>query len=225
MHASQETSGAVPPALEVREIRQRFGARTVLDIDDWIVKPGQHALINGPSGCGKSTLLHLIAGLLRPSQGRVLVTGRALSQLRPAELDVFRGRTIGIVLQNLHLIGALTVYENIALARSLAALPPDRQAIDRLLHELGLSGHTGARPAQLSHGERQRAAIARAVINQPALVLADEPTSALDDANCDAVISLLLAQARASDATLVVSTHDARLQEHFNHRLDLSAVP
>ena len=97
--------------------------------------------------------------------------------------------------------------------------------IDALIADLGLGALAGARPSRLSQGEAQRVAIARAVVNHPALILADEPTSALDDANCEAVLALLRAQAEASGATLVIATHDARLKPHFGHRLELPAQP
>ena len=212
-------------ALSVEAVAQQFGGRTVLEVAAWTVAPGRHSLVLGPSGCGKSTLLHLIAGLLLPSRGRILVAGRDLAALRRAERDRFRGQKIGIVLQNLHLIGAISVRDNLRLARSLASLPDDRERLAQLLDELGLRALADRRPAQLSQGEAQRVAIARAVLNRPALILADEPTSALDDANCEAVVRLLLEQAEGSCATLVIATHDQRLLPLFEHRLALAAQP
>jgi putative ABC transport system ATP-binding protein len=216
---------AVQPVLALDGLARAYGVRTVVAVPSWTVAVGQHSLILGPSGSGKSTLLHLIAGLLRPSRGRVLVAGQDLAALSPADLDAFRGRTIGIVLQRLHLIPALTVRDNLRLARTLARLPPDPARIDSLLAELGLAALASARPRRLSEGEAQRVAIARAVVNHPALILADEPTSALDDANCQTVLALLRAQAAASGATLVIATHDARLKAHFGQRLELPARP
>jgi putative ABC transport system ATP-binding protein len=209
----------------VRDLVQTFGGRMVLDLPAWRVGRGGHSLVIGPSGCGKSTLLHLIAGLIRPSRGRIAVDGQDLGALGPAALDTFRGRRIGIVLQNMHLIAALSVRDNLRLARWLGRQAPDPSRIDGLLHDLGLTRLAGAKPHALSQGERQRLAIARAVVNRPALVLADEPTSALDDANCAAVLDLLQRQAQASGATLVVATHDHRLQPDFEHRLELAAPP
>ena len=209
-------------AVEVQGLVQVFGARTVLDLPAWRVERGAHSLVIGPSGCGKSTLLHLIAGLIRPSRGRIAIDGQELAALGPAALDAFRGRRIGIVLQSMHLIGALSVRDNLRLARSLARQPPAPERIEGLLAELGLARLARLQPRQLSQGERQRLAIARAVVNRPALILADEPTSALDDANCAAVLDLLRRQAQASGATLVVATHDQRLAPHFAHRLVLA---
>jgi putative ABC transport system ATP-binding protein len=151
------TAGHAPaaeqPVLVLEDLARAYGARTVVTIPSWAVATGEHSLILGPSGSGKSTLLHLIAGLLRPSRGRVLVAGRDLATLTPAELDAFRGRMIGIVLQRLHLIPALTVRDNLRLARTLARVPPDPARIDSLLAELGLAALAGARPGRLSEGE------------------------------------------------------------------------
>jgi putative ABC transport system ATP-binding protein len=224
VHAEPEptTDRAV---LVLDDIARSYGTRTVVEIPSWTVAPGEHSLILGPSGSGKSTLLHLIAGLLRPSRGRALVAGQDLGALAPAELDAFRGRNIGIVLQRLHLIRALTVTDNLRLTQSLAGLPVSTERVDRLLSELGIAALATARPNRLSEGEAQRVAIARAVINHPALILADEPTSALDDATCEVVLRLLRAQAEASGATLLIATHDARLKTHFTHRLELPVRP
>jgi putative ABC transport system ATP-binding protein len=214
----------VPPALRIEELTREFAGRTVLDLAAWTVPAGRHSLVLGPSGCGKSTLLHLIAGLLRPSRGRIVVAGRELTALHPTDRDRFRGRNIGIVLQGLHLIAAISARDNLRLALSLAGLPEDAQRLARLLDELGLGGLAGRRPPELSHGEAQRVAIARAVIKRPVLILADEPTSALDDVNCAAVVRLLLHQADSSGATLVVATHDRRLTPHFAECLTLAAT-
>jgi putative ABC transport system ATP-binding protein len=217
--------GADPGVLVIDQLAHSYGARRVLEIPSWSVAPGKHSLILGPSGSGKSTLLHLIAGLLRPSRGQIRVAGQDLGALAPTELDALRGKNIGIVLQRLHLIRALTVRDNLRLAQSLAGLPVSLARVDRLLAELGIAALATARPARLSEGEAQRVAIARAVVNQPTLILADEPTSALDDANCEAVLGLLRAQAEASGATLLIATHDARLKARFTHRLELPARP
>lgn len=218
-------AGADSSVLAIDDVAHSYGTRLVVEISSWIVAPGQHSLILGPSGSGKSTLLHMIAGLLRPTHGHVRVAGQDLAELAPAQLDAFRGKNIGIVLQRLHLIRALTVRDNLRLTQSLAGLPTSNEQVDRLLSILGIAALAAARPDRLSEGEAQRVAIARAVINRPALILADEPTSALDDANCEAVLRLLRAQADASGATLLIATHDARLKPHFTHRLELPGPP
>jgi putative ABC transport system ATP-binding protein len=211
--------------LAIHDLVHRFGARTVLEIASWSVAPGVHTLVLGPSGCGKSTLLHLIAGLLRPSAGRIVVAGHTLAALGPAALDRMRSRCIGIVLQRLHLIGALSVRDNLRLARSLAGLPANPARIATLLDQLGLQPLAEALPRQLSQGEAQRVALARALVNRPTLILADEPSAALDDANCAAVVELLLGQAETSGATLVIATHDRRLAPWFTAQLTLGGGP
>jgi putative ABC transport system ATP-binding protein len=221
--AAGRTAHTQHPVLILDGVTRAYGPRTVVAIPSWSVAAGQHSLILGPSGSGKTTLLHLIAGLLRPSRGSVRVAGEDLGALTPAQLDAWRGKMVGIVLQRLHLIPALTVRDNLRLARTLARLPPDPRRIDTLLADLGLAALAGARPNRLSEGEAQRVAIGRAVVNHPALILADEPTSALDGTNCAAVVALLRAQAAASGATLMIATHDARLQPFFQHRLELPA--
>ena len=212
---------APAPALRLDGVRHAYGGRTVLALDELRVASGAHTLLLGPSGSGKTTLLHAAAGLLRPDAGRVWVAGQELTALPEGARDAFRGRHIGIVFQGLHLLGALTAEQNVALARRLAGLPPDPDRVRRLLAELDVEHRRAARPEALSQGERQRVAIARALAAAPGLLLADEPTSALDDARAEAVAALLLRLAEAEGATLVVATHDARLAPHFQHRVEL----
>lgn len=224
-----ERGSARPPTasaiVEVRALRYEIGRRLILALPEWSVRAGEHSLILGPSGSGKTTLLHLIAGLLRPTAGSVTVAGQDLGALGPAALDAFRGRHVGIVFQTLHLVSALTVAGNLRLARYLAGLPRDEDRILQVLESLGVRERADARPRDLSQGEAQRVAIARAVVNGPTLILADEPTSALDDRNAAAVLDLLQEQAVACGATLVIGTHDGRVQERFARRLDLQGQP
>jgi putative ABC transport system ATP-binding protein len=212
------------PVLKIDNLVQRFGERTVIRLPVWSVARAQHSLVLGASGSGKSTLLHLIAGLLNPSEGSIRIDGKALSDIRGPEMDAFRGRHLGIVLQNLHLISALSLRDNLRLAQSLAGRRPEPARIERLLDQVGLSSLTMAKPDGISQGERQRTAIARALVNDPTLLLADEPTSALDDDNARRVIDLLMQQATISGATLIVATHDQRIAGHFDHRLTLEAA-
>jgi len=207
--------------LRLTGIRQRYGAREVLSLERFEAAAGEHWLVLGASGSGKSTLLHIISGLLRPSAGEVEVAGQALGKLEPAALDRWRGRNVGIVPQKLHLVGSLTVAQNLSLAQYLAGAPPDGTRIAEVLTGVGLAGRGGERPARLSHGEAQRAAVARSVVNRPRLLVADEPTSNLDDANCAAALDLLESQATSCGATLVIATHDRRARERFAHRLEL----
>jgi putative ABC transport system ATP-binding protein len=205
--------------ISVRDLQHRYGAHQVLNIPEWSLATGGRCAVLGPSGCGKSTLLHILAGLQQPSAGEVTVFRKSIYSLKKTEIDRWRGATVGIVLQALHLVGHLTVRANLRLAQYLAHLPQDEAAIERALDALGVKDKAERRPAELSQGERQRAAIARAVVNGPKLLLADEPTASLDDAAAQAAIELLFAQADRAGATLVVATHDARVKRHFEKNL------
>jgi putative ABC transport system ATP-binding protein len=208
----------------LENIRHGYDGREVLRLDHWSVGQGEHWLILGPSGSGKSTLLHILAGIVTPTAGSVSVAGQGFATLRPSRLDRFRGRNIGIVFQRMHLISSLTVLENLLLAQYLAAARADARAARVLLADLGLAEAAHKRPHALSVGELQRAAVARAVVNKPCLILADEPTSHLDDANATAALDLLLAQAGSCNATLVIATHDRRTRDRFEHQINLEAA-
>jgi len=207
--------------LNFKGVEHHYGKGTRIRLPDWQAAPGEHWLVLGPSGCGKSTLLHLAAGLLPASAGEVRINDVPLQSLSGRALDRFRARNVGVVFQSLHLVDALTVRQNLALAPYLAGLPVPQQRITGLLDTLGILSQAGAHPHQLSLGQAQRLAIARAVINRPGLILADEPTSALDDTNCERVIRLLLEQARDCGATLVIASHDSRLAAHLPLQLAL----
>jgi putative ABC transport system ATP-binding protein len=209
--------------VEIAGLRVTRGGRAVLDLASWSIDAGGHAVLLGPSGSGKTTLLHCIGGLLSPDTGSVRVGGRDLSGLSGAALDRFRGATIGIVFQTLRLVRALTVGQNLELALHLAGRKPDPRRIADTLARLGVEHLAGARPNRLSVGEQQRAAIARAVVAAPRLILADEPTSALDDDNAAAAIGLLQTEARAAGAALIVATHDRRIAGAFSQTTQLAA--
>lgn len=209
--------------LSLSGIRRRYGGREVLALEAFEAAAGEHWLVLGASGSGKTTLLHLVAGLLKPDEGEVHVDGTAVRALRGPALDRWRGRTVGLVPQRLHLLASLTVLENLLLAPFMAGLPRDEARARELLGSLSLSDKANARPHELSQGQAQRVAIARAVMNRPRLLLADEPTASLDDASCAAALDLLEAQAQACGATLLVATHDQRAKAKFAHRLELAA--
>ena len=207
--------------LEIRSLRHEYAGRTVLDVPSWDVGKGESSLVLGPSGSGKTTLLNVIAGVATPTAGTLRVAGEEITRLSPSARDAFRARKVGLVLQTLHLIGVVSVRENLRLAQRLAGSPVDDSRIDEVLASLAVATLAGARARDISVGEAQRVAIARAVVNRPALILADEPTSALDDANCEKALALLLDQAAACGATLLVATHDNRIRGRFARRLEL----
>lgn len=182
-----------------------------LKFPDLTCEAGETRLLLGKSGSGKTTMLQLLAGLRRPSSGEVLIKGQKLSQLSGTALDHFRGQNVGMIFQTAHFMRALTVKENLVMAQQLAGQPVDRSRIGGLLEQLDLGDKGNALPGRLSVGQQQRAAIARAIVNQPAVIFADEPTSALDDENTRQVIELLQSQAAAVKATLLIVTHDNRL--------------
>jgi putative ABC transport system ATP-binding protein len=208
--------------IAVRGLTHRYGESVVLRVEQWSVGAGERSLVIGPSGSGKSTLLHILAGLVRPAAGQVDVYGKEIASLRGAALDRWRGATVGIVLQALHLVSHLSVQANLRLAQYLAGLPQDDAAVRNALGALGVADKAGRRPGELSQGEQQRVAIARAVVNGPKLLLADEPTANLDDASAVRAIELLLEQAERHGATLIVATHDVRVKSRFRDRLELA---
>jgi ABC-type lipoprotein export system ATPase subunit len=209
---------------EVRDLHHAYDGTEVLRVDTLRAAQGEHWLVLGPSGSGKSTLLHILAGLLRPTRGEVIVAGQRLNALKSAEVDRFRGQHVGIVLQQLHLVPTLTVEKNVLLAQYLAGVAQDRRRVADVLASLDLADKLHAYPHELSHGQAQRVAVARAVVNKPALLLADEPTSNLDDVRCLQALDLLMSQARACNATLLIATHDRRITERIPNQFTLGAT-
>ena len=207
----------------IQNLKHAYNGIEVLSVPAWQVEQGSQWLVLGPSGSGKTTLLHILAGILQPAAGSVSIAGQDLTALRPAELDRFRGQRIGIVLQRLHLLPSLTVMDNLLLAQYLAGLAQDGTRVREVLASLDVGDKADAYPHELSFGQAQRVAVARAVVNRPRLLLADEPTSNLDDERCTQAYGLLVSQARACDATLVVATHDQRIKVRMRNHYVLGA--
>jgi putative ABC transport system ATP-binding protein len=208
----------------IRDLKHAYGGMEVLNVAEWRAEQGAQWLVIGPSGSGKTTLLHILAGILRPVAGAVGVAGEDLGALGARRLDRFRGQHIGIVLQRLHLIPSLPVVENLLLAQYLAGLPQDRARAAEVLKALDLAGKETAYPHELSFGQAQRVAVARAVVNRPKLLLADEPTSNLDDARCLQALDVLQAMAAECKATLVIATHDQRIRARIPRHFELKAA-
>jgi putative ABC transport system ATP-binding protein len=186
-------------------------ASPALRFADFEAGQGAQVLLRGPSGSGKSTLLALIAALLTPSAGRVVVAGTDVATLARGARDAWRGQALGFVPQRLHLSESLSVAENLALPFVACGAAVDHARIGAVLQRLGLREFTARRPHELSVGQAQRVALARALMRRPRVLLADEPTANLDDVMSDAVVTLLAEAAHETDATLVVATHDARV--------------
>jgi putative ABC transport system ATP-binding protein len=189
--------------LSVTRLSHRYGDKAVLRGLNLDLTRGAHMLLLGASGSGKTTLINAVAGLLTPDEGLIAIDGEAMTGLGAAERDRLRRRKIGLVFQSLHLVSALSVRDNLRLAQRLSG---------------------GAKPRGLSQGEAQRAAIARALVAKPPLLIADEPTSALDDDNARRIASLLIETAERNGSTLLIATHDARLKTQIPRHLSLGAA-
>jgi putative ABC transport system ATP-binding protein len=198
-------------AIQVEGVTKRYGTLEVLRGVDFAIPAGSFTAIIGKSGSGKSTLLGVISGLEKADAGRVVVQGQDLSSFDEAQMANLRRRAIGIVFQSFNLIPSLSALENTLLPTFFDADTPAagrrQRAID-LLAQVGLAARMHHRPSELSGGEQQRVAMARALVNAPAILLADEPTGNLDLETGAAVLELLLEMSRAYATTLVVVTHD-----------------
>lgn len=193
-----------------------------MTFDAFKLQKKEACLILGKSGSGKTTLLHILAGLLAPESGKIHLAGTELTSLKGQKLDLFRGKEIGIVFQKPHLIEALTVKENLQLAHFFSK--NKSQDLVELLSELGLGDKVNRAISTLSEGEAQRVSIARALANEPKLILADEPTASLDDENAYHVIQLLLNQAARIGAALIIVTHDQRIKSQIPHFIEIQST-
>ena len=220
------------PLLELSRVGKTYAGAggsagpTVLDGVDLIAAGGESLAIVGPSGCGKSALLNIIAALDRPTAGRVELDGQNLAELTDKQLAAVRTRKIGLVFQQHHLLPQCTILENVLLP-TLATGGRDRKSAERdarqLLERVGLSHRLTHRPGELSGGECQRAAVVRALVNSPQLVLADEPTGSLDRHTAGELGQLLVELNRDAGLTLIVVTHSLELAGLMARRLELRA--
>jgi ABC-type lipoprotein export system ATPase subunit len=199
-----------------------YPGHTPIRFPDVVCDNNEHALILGPSGTGKTTLLHLLAGLLSPSSGEITIDTTAVHSLRGHALDLFRGKKIGLIFQKPHFIRSLTALENLLLTQTLSGNKPDKKQAMALLERLSITTKANKKTSTMSIGEQQRLAIARALINRPAIILADEPSSALDDRNCQLMIELLLQVANEEKSNLIVVTHDSRIKNMIDKKIYLN---
>jgi len=218
-------SGA-EPIVELEAVRFRYPeGEFALAVPALRVAPGERVAIVGPSGSGKTTLLHLMAGIVAPQRGRVTVAGTEVSALDDRASRAFRLARIGLVFQEFELLEYLTVLENVLLptrldpARSPGA--PERERAKSLALRLGIAHVLTRHPRRLSQGERQRAAVCRALVTGPSLLLADEPTGNLDPPNKDLVLAALFEICREQGATLLTVTHDQDLVPRFDRAIDV----
>lgn len=177
------------------------------------IKKGEFVAIIGSSGSGKTTLIHILGGLTRPDEGRVVIDGEDIYSLDEDRLTVFRRRQIGFIFQNYSLINVLKVYDNIVLPIELDGLKVNREYISEIIKTLGLENRINFLPSQLSGGQQQRVAIARALASKPALILADEPTGNLDSKMSQEVVGLLRYSAQKYNQTIVMITHNEDISQ------------
>ncbi len=201
--------------LEVKNLCKTYGKGDTmvkaLDNVSFSVEKGEFISIVGPSGSGKSTMLHILGGVDVPTSGNVIIDKTDISQLNETALAIFRRRQIGLVYQFYNLIPILTVQENLTLPLLLDGRKPDPKIVNSLVSQLGLEQRLNHLPNQLSGGQQQRVSIGRALINNPALLLADEPTGNLDSENSREIISLLRCFNKQYNQTVIIITHDDRI--------------
>lgn len=214
-------------ALSIRDLVFRYrGAASdgdfALSVSQLDLTRGEQMLVRGGSGCGKSTLLQLIAGLMDPDSGEVVVAGRNIHALRGAQRDFFRGRHIGMIFQTFNLLHGFTAIENVMAAMMFSTIPrhEHRPRAQTLLSHLGIE--TPDRdPQEMSVGQQQRVAVARAVACSPELVLADEPTASLDPENAHIAVELIKSICQERDAALLMVSHDPMLDDHFERHVSI----
>jgi putative ABC transport system ATP-binding protein len=208
--------------LLLRDVKKSFvepdgSPLPILDIEEFNVAPGEQMVLVGKSGCGKTTLLHVIAGITRPEEGKVRINDWDITLMPEAECDRFRAEHIGYVFQTFNLLRGFSALENVMLAMRFAMSGHvDRARAVRLLDRVGLSHRMTHKPTQLSVGEQQRVAVARALANRPKLLLADEPTANVDSGHQQQILDLLRETCREENVSLVLVTHSPLVAEQFD---------
>ncbi len=188
---------------------------------DLFCQAGSTILVTGNSGKGKTTYLHILAGLLQPNSGEIHIDNKEITNLKGSKADKSRGKNIGVVFQKSHFIASLSVLENLEMASWLATGKKHKIRAKELLQKLDISEQAHKLPSQLSVGQQQRVSIARALMNEPKVLLADEPTSSLDDKNADNVIELLETLSKEYKTALIIVTHDNRIKQKFTNQITM----
>ena len=216
------------PILEITGLKKSFLApdgerQTVIDIPSFALAAGEQTALEGGSGSGKTTFLNLIAGILQADAGRIVLDGRDLSAMREADRDRLRAEKIGYVFQTFNLLQGYTALENVALGMMFGA-GTDWDEARSLLNRVGLGDRMNYRPRQLSVGQQQRVAVARALANRPALVLADEPTGNLDHRRAHEALALIRGICREHNAALLLVSHDRAVLAEFENVRNLAEI-
>lgn len=193
----------------------------ILDVPEFHVEAGEQVVLLGPSGCGKTTLLHIIAGLTKPDSGKVVLDGVELTKYSEAVRDRIRADKLGYVFQTFNLLDGFSALENVLLGMTFAKKKIDPARANTLLNEVGLGHRLGNKPQQLSVGERQRVAVARALANEPKLLLADEPTANVDPQNQQNVVDLIRANCRKENISVLLVTHSMEVAKQFDRIVQL----
>jgi putative ABC transport system ATP-binding protein len=224
-NAAATEAAASEAAIQIENVSRHYtmGESSIRAVDNvsLTIPNGEFLALLGSSGSGKSTLLNLMAGLDRPTSGSILSGGRNLAELSPLELARYRRNTVGMVFQSFNLLPRMTLEENVELPLRLAEVDRGERAarVQEALERVRLAKRTGHRPSELSGGEQQRTAIARALVNRPKILFADEPTGNLDSATGEAILTLLREIQVAMGMTIVMVTHERHLAERFADRL------
>jgi len=208
------------PLVKIENLRKEFGNVRALDGVTFSVDSGEWIAIMGPSGSGKTTLINILGGLDTPTSGSAIVDGTDVARLDEGGLTRFRAEKIGFVFQQFHLVGYLTALENVMLAQYFHSTTDEREA-RAALGRVGLADRIDHLPSELSGGEQQRVAVARALINQPKLILADEPTGNLDEAN-EEIVLRLFRELHAEGHTILMVTHAHSIGQMADRRIELA---
>lgn len=211
-------------AIAIKNLKFAYAENQILNINDFSVQPGEFVFLHGASGSGKSTLLELLAGVLPTQSGQLQILGENLHDKSPHELDLFRAKNIGYIFQSFNLIPYLSVAENIQLPLMFLKSKPDHQLYRHLIQSLQLNAYVQRKVTDLSVGQQQRVAVARALMKQPKLILADEPTSALDYDHREKFLQLLFQICREQKTTVVFVSHDRTIEKLFTRVVGLSSI-